>query len=60
MLVSTALLVKESDGGGGLAREDIRGLLISMIDVIIQRKRVEKKFRMSEIYFDPFKRKDMI
>ncbi|WP_019220171.1 P-type DNA transfer ATPase VirB11 [Bartonella florencae] len=52
------LLVKESDGGGNLAREDIRGLLISMIDVIIQCKRLEGKFRVTEIYYDPFKRRD--
>ncbi|AGF74936.1 type IV secretion protein VblB11 [Bartonella australis AUST/NH1] len=52
------LLVKESDGGGDLARDDIRGLLISMIDVIIQCKRLEGKFRVTEIYFDPFKRRD--
>nr|WP_015060431.1 P-type DNA transfer ATPase VirB11 [Bartonella sp. TT0105]ADN97083.1 VblB11 protein [Bartonella sp. TT0105] len=52
------LLVKESDGGGNLARDDIRGLLISMIDVIIQCKRLEGKFRVTEIYYDPFKRRD--
>lgn len=52
------LLVKESDGGGDLARDDIRGLLIGMIDVIIQCKRLEGKFRVTEIYFDPFKRRD--
>jgi type IV secretion system protein VirB11 len=52
------LLVKESDGGGNLAREDIRSLLISMIDVIIQCKRLEGKFRVTEIYYDPFKRRD--
>lgn len=52
------LLVKESEGGGNLARDDIRGLLISMIDVIIQCKRLEGKFRVTEIYYDPFKRRD--
>lgn len=52
------LLVKESDGGSDLARDDIRGLLISMIDIIIQCNRVDGKFRVTEIYYDPFKRKD--
>ncbi|WP_336294029.1 P-type DNA transfer ATPase VirB11 [Bartonella sp. CB169] len=52
------LLVKESDGGNSLEREDIRGLLISMIDVIIQCKRIEGKFRVTEIYYDPFKRRN--
>ncbi|MDD9333008.1 MAG: P-type DNA transfer ATPase VirB11, partial [Bartonella sp.] len=33
------LLVKESEGGGHLERDDIRGLLISMIDIIVQCKR---------------------
>ncbi|MCZ2204477.1 P-type DNA transfer ATPase VirB11 [Bartonella sp. A05] len=52
------LLVKESEGGGDLTRDDIRNLLISMIDVIIQCKRIEGKFRVTEIYYDPFKRRD--
>ncbi|EJF88104.1 P-type DNA transfer ATPase VirB11 [Bartonella melophagi] len=52
------LLVKESDGGSDLAREDIRGLLISMIDIIIQCKRLEGKFRVTEMYYDPFKHRD--
>lgn len=50
------LLVKESEGGQDLAREDIRSLLFTLVDVIIQCKRVEGKFRVTEIYFDPFKK----
>ncbi|WP_375623887.1 MULTISPECIES: P-type DNA transfer ATPase VirB11 [unclassified Bartonella] len=53
------LLVKESDGGGDLERDDIRGLLISMIDIIIQCKRVEGKFKVTEIYYDPFKQRNI-
>ncbi|MBB5073978.1 type IV secretion system protein VirB11 [Bartonella callosciuri] len=53
------LLVKESEGGGDLEREDIRGLLISMIDIIIQCKRVEGKFKITEIYYDPFKQRSI-
>ncbi len=50
------LLVKESEGGQDLARDDIRSLLFTLVDVIIQCKRVEGKFRVTEIYFDPFKK----
>ncbi|PRA81780.1 P-type DNA transfer ATPase VirB11 [Ochrobactrum sp. MYb29] len=50
------LLVKESEGGQDLARDDIRALLFTLVDVIIQCKRVEGKFRVTEIYFDPFKK----
>lgn len=50
------LLVKESEGGQDLAREDIRSLLFTLVDVIIQCKRVEGNFRVTEIYFDPFKK----
>ncbi|WP_336294540.1 P-type DNA transfer ATPase VirB11 [Bartonella sp. CB169] len=53
------LLVKESDGGGDLERDDIRGLLISMIDIIIQCKRVEGQFKVTEIYYDPFKQRNI-
>lgn len=45
------LLVKESDGGHDLARDDIRSLLKMLVDVVIQCKRVEGKFRVTEIWF---------
>ncbi|OCP21396.1 MULTISPECIES: P-type DNA transfer ATPase VirB11 [unclassified Ensifer] len=44
------LLVKESDGGQDLARDDIRSLLKMLVDVVIQCKRVEGKFRVTEIW----------
>ena len=50
------LLMKELEGGQDLARDDIRSLLVTLIDVIIQCKRVEGKFRVTEIYFDPFRK----
>lgn len=53
------LLVKESDGGGDLERDDIRGLLISMIDIIVQCKRSDGKFKVTEIYYDPFKQRNV-
>ncbi|AQX27881.1 MULTISPECIES: P-type DNA transfer ATPase VirB11 [unclassified Bartonella] len=53
------LLIKESEGGGDLERNDIRGLLISMIDVIVQCKRIEGKFKVTEIYYDPFKQRNI-
>src|SRR3546814_6546618 len=47
------LLVKESEGGADLAREDIRSLLKILVDVVVQMKKVDGKFRMPEIYYDP-------
>jgi len=47
------LLVKESEGGRDLDRDDIRNLLHLSIDVIVQCKRVDGRFRVTEIYFDP-------
>jgi type IV secretion system protein VirB11 len=44
------LLVKESDGGRNLDREDIDQLLRVSIDVIVQCKRIEGRFRATEIY----------
>ncbi|MCZ4088776.1 P-type DNA transfer ATPase VirB11 [Sinorhizobium psoraleae] len=45
------LLVKESEGGRNLDREDIDRLLRVSIDVIIQCKRMDGRFRATEIYF---------
>ncbi|EJF78990.1 P-type DNA transfer ATPase VirB11 [Bartonella doshiae] len=53
------LLVKESEGGSDLERDDIRGLLISMIDIIVQCKRIEGEFKVTEIYYDPFKQRNI-
>ncbi|WP_336279638.1 P-type DNA transfer ATPase VirB11 [Bartonella sp. CB175] len=53
------LLVKESEGGSALERNDIRCLLISMIDIIVQCKRIDRKFKVTEIYYDPFKQQNI-
>ena len=47
------LLVKESEGGQDLARDDIRGLLTMLVDIIVQCKRVDGKFRVTEVYDEP-------
>lgn len=47
------LLVKESEGGRDLEREDIRNLLKVAIDIVVQCKRVDGQFRVTEIYFEP-------
>ncbi|MDG4674768.1 P-type DNA transfer ATPase VirB11 [Shinella sp. 838] len=47
------LLVKESDGGKDLERQDIREMLKIAIDVVVQCRRVDGKFRVTEIYFRP-------
>ncbi|EJJ26228.1 P-type DNA transfer ATPase VirB11 [Rhizobium sp. CF142] len=46
-----ALLIKESEGGGDLDRHDIREMLTLAIDVIVQCKRIDGRFRVTEIYY---------
>lgn len=48
-----ALLVKESEAGRDLKRSEIKEMLFQMVDVVVQVKRVEGRFRIAEIYFDP-------
>lgn len=48
-----SLLVKESEGGRDLARADILDLLRMLVDVVVQCKKVEGRFRVTEIYFEP-------
>lgn len=45
------LLVKESEAGRNLDREDIDSLLRFSIDVIVQCKRMDGRFRATEVYF---------
>lgn len=45
------LLVKESEGGRNLDREDIDRLLKASIDIIVQCKRIDGQFRATEVYF---------
>jgi type IV secretion system protein VirB11 len=47
------LLVKESEGGSDLARDDIRGLLKMLVDVVVQTKKTDGEFSVTEIYYDP-------
>jgi type IV secretion system protein VirB11 len=47
------LLVKESEGGSDLARDDIRALLKMLVDVVVQMKKVDGEFSVTEIYYDP-------
>ena len=54
------LLVKESEGGRDLARDDIRGLLAGAIDVVVQCERGVNGFRVPEIYFGPRDRAAML
>src|SRR3546814_3628222 len=46
------LLVKESEGGSDLARGDIRALLKMLVDVVVQTKKTDGEFRVTEIYYD--------
>ena len=48
-----ALLVKESEAGRDLTRPEIKDMLFQMVDVVVQVKRSEGQFRLTEIYFDP-------
>ena len=51
------LLVKESEGGRDLARDDIRALLHLLVDVVVQMKRVEGRFRITEVRYEPVRKR---
>ncbi len=48
-----ALLVKESQGGADLKREEVLKLVKSLVDVVVQMTKVNGEFRAPEIYYDP-------
>lgn len=51
------LLVKESEGGRDLSRDDIRSLLHLLVDVVVQMRKVGGRFRMTEVYYDPLRKR---
>jgi type IV secretion system protein VirB11 len=51
------LLVKESEGGRDLGRADIRSLLHMLVDVVVQMRRVGGQFRMTEVWYDPLRKR---
>jgi type IV secretion system protein VirB11 len=51
------LLVRESEGGRDLPREDIRELLHLLVDVVVQMKKADGRFRMTEVYYDPLRKR---
>ncbi|MBZ6383816.1 MAG: Flp pilus assembly complex ATPase component TadA, partial [Sphingomonas sanguinis] len=58
-LEQLTLLVKESEGGNDLDRHDIRALLRSLVDIVVQMHRLPPgdgkpaRYRMTEVWFDP-------
>lgn len=52
------LLVKESEGGAQIDRDDIRALLVMLIDIVVQIKKMpDGSRRITEVYFDPEKQR---
>ena len=51
------LLVKESEGGRDLARDDIRALLHLLVDIVVQVKRSDGRFRVTEVWYEPLRQR---
>jgi type IV secretion system protein VirB11 len=54
------LLVKESAEGRDLHRDDIRSLLLLLVDIVIQVQKRDGRYRISEIYYDPVRKRDHV
>jgi hypothetical protein len=52
------LPVKESEGGRDLARYNIRALLQVLVDVVVQIKRVDGRFRITEVWYEPVRERE--
>jgi type IV secretion system protein VirB11 len=51
------LLVKESEGGRDLARDDIRALLHLLVDIVVQVSRADGRFRVTEVWYEPLRKR---
>lgn len=49
------LLVKESDAGRDLHRDDIRHLLTGLVDIVVQVERRDGRFRLAEVWHEPYR-----
>ncbi|PZQ65144.1 MAG: P-type DNA transfer ATPase VirB11 [Phenylobacterium zucineum] len=47
------LLVKESDAGRDLRRDDIREMLRSLVDIVVHVERRHDRFRLAEVWHEP-------
>jgi type IV secretion system protein VirB11 len=56
-LEQMSLMIRESGAGGGLRLDEIKGLLDIVIDVIVQFDRDERGRFISEISYEPFRRR---
>jgi type IV secretion system protein VirB11 len=51
------LLVKESEAGRDLHRDDIRQLLTRLVDVVVHVERQGGRFRLAEVWHEPLRRR---
>lgn len=51
------LMVKESEAGRALAREDILALLHALVDVVVQVRRIAGRFRLAEVWYESLRRR---
>ncbi|WP_438850977.1 P-type DNA transfer ATPase VirB11 [Brevundimonas nasdae] len=51
------LLVRESEGGRDLPREDIRALLHLLVDIVVQMRKTDGRFRVTEVWHDPLRKR---
>ena len=54
-----ALLVKQSQAGGDLPREDIKHLLYTLIDVVVQFSVINHRRMVSEIWYEPSRKREL-
>jgi type IV secretion system protein VirB11 len=51
------LLVKESEAGRSLAREEIAAMLRQVVDIVVQMKREHGRFRIAEVWYEPHRKR---
>ena len=51
------LLVRESEGGRDLPRDDIRALLHLLVDIVVQTRKVDGRFRVTEVWHEPHRKR---
>jgi type IV secretion system protein VirB11 len=51
------LLTRQSSAGRDLPRDQVRRLLLLLIDVVVQMRRAEGRFRVTEVYYEPARKR---
>ena len=54
------LLIRESEAGRAMTREDVRALVLQLVDVVVHITREQGRFRVREVWYEPLRKRQPV